>query len=199
MREPENDIPKTGAERYKQMAASDKKMKTALSLGRIALLLGTLVFLAAASASAFGSPTPAPESALTAAHAWLTQIDAGNYEDSYGVGCRALHNKVDAQKWGTILTTFRTPLGAVLDRKITESSYNPNGFEGLEGECAIITYTTSFKGLESAKEVIVLKLEDGKWRGAGYNVGPGETDSTPPQPTPAVEQTTQESTQTLPK
>ena len=36
----------------------------------------------------------------------------------------------------------------------------------------VITYDTSFKNMDPVTEVVVLKWQDGKWRGAGYNAGP---------------------------
>ena len=50
----------------------------------------------------------------------------------------------------------------------------------------IITYDTSFKRLGPATEVVVLKWEDGKWRGGGYNAGAKASpdDDSPPPPPP---------------
>jgi len=53
----------------------------------------------------------------------------------------------------------------------------------------IITYDTSFKSLPTATETIVLKWEDGKWRGAGYSAGPKTSPNSapPPEPEPTTE------------
>ena len=63
--------------------------------------------------------------------------------------------------------------------------YKPDGFEGAEGEFLVITYDTAFQKLPTATELVVLRWEDGQWRGAGYNAGPKSTnDALPPDTSP---------------
>ena len=119
------------------------------------------------------------------AQAWVAQIDAARYDDSYAAGCVAFHEKVSADKWNSVLKTLRLPLGAVVNRKESSHLDKPDGFEGLDGECMVIKYTTSFKNLPDAIEIIVVKKEDGKWKGAGYNVLPKQ--ATEPNPVPALQ------------
>jgi hypothetical protein len=44
----------------------------------------------------------------------------------------------------------------------------------------VITFDTNFTQLYPATEVIVLKWEGGKWRGAGYNAGAKPSDDNAP-------------------
>lgn len=122
--------------------------------------------------------------AVAAAHGWLAQIDAGKYEDSYNEGCLAFHNKVTQGQWTTVLKSLRPPLGTVVSRKVVKTEYKPDGLEGLTGECMVITYNTAFSKVPVDLEIVVLKREDGQWRGAGYNAqpqgDPTEPDSMPP-------------------
>jgi hypothetical protein len=135
-------------------------------------------------------------SALPAALAWVAQIDAGNYDDSYLTAGVALHEKVKQDQWDLVLKTIRPPWGNVVSRKVISHVYKPDGVSGLNGECMVITYATSFKKLDSGFEVVVLQWEDGQWRGVGYRAGPKSTPTPTDQPPP--ESQTDVQTTTIP-
>jgi hypothetical protein len=152
-----------------------------------------LVFLlslgfAERAGSAAPEDDPSTE-ALATAQSWLAQIDAGKYEQSYAEGCTAFHNKVSENEWTIVLKSMRPPFGDLVSRKVASHSYRPEGYEGLEGECMIITYNTSFSKNDNVVEIVVLKREQGKWLGAGYNAQPQVVDDNS-QPPPQVQQTT---------
>jgi hypothetical protein len=63
-------------------------------------------------------------------------------------------------------------MGAVVSRKQLSHVYKPNGDNGLNGECMIITYETAFTREAPATEEVKLKWEDGKWHPVGYAVAP---------------------------
>ena len=130
------------------------------------------------------------DSAVSSAQTWLSQIDSGKYDQSYAEGCLAFHNKVSHEQWTTVLKALRPPLGSVVSRKLAAHAYHPDGFQGLEGECMVITYNTVFTKMPSDVEIVVLKHEDGHWRGAGYNAQPVvEAASDADNPPPAAAQT----------
>ncbi len=159
------------------------------------LLLATIVSLFFATApTAFASAADEVDKALAASKGWVSQIDAGQYDESYAFGCGAMHDKVPADRWELVLKSLRTPWGAVTSREQISHVYKPNGFEGTEGEFMIITYKTAFQKLAEATEVIVLKWEDGKWRGAGYNAEakPDATADVVPGPQSTTETQTSE-------
>jgi hypothetical protein len=160
-------------------------MKSALLL---AVVLG-LFF--AAMPKALASAEDQIDGALVASKAWIAQIDAGQYDDSYAFGCGAMRDKVPQDRWVEVLKALRTPWGPVVSRNLVRHDYKPNGYEGSEGEFVVITYDTSFKKLDPATEVVVLKWEDGKWRGAGYNAGPkaSPNDESAPQPPSSATET----------
>jgi hypothetical protein len=145
-------------------------MKFALSMAAIGCL-----FLAV-TAKVHASAEDQIDNGLIVAKAWVAQIDAGKYDESYSFACDAMRDKVTQKEWETVLKALRIPWGPVVSRKQISHVFKPNGLEKLEGECLVITYDTSFKNLPAAIEVIVLKWEDGKWRGGGYNAGPKPND-----------------------
>jgi hypothetical protein len=141
----------------------------------VPLLTGIACLVVVAASQAFASAEDQIDSALTVSKAWVAQIDAGNYDESYAFGCDAMHDKVPQDRWTLLLKTFQALYGPMVSRTQISHVYKPNGYEGTEGEFLIITYQSSFKKLDDATEVVVLKWDDGKWRGAGYSAGPRPT------------------------
>ncbi len=142
-------------------------------------VLRSLAFLAivlcasyVSTARIFGAAEDQIDNALLVSKSWVAQIDAGNYDDSYAFGCGAMHDRVPQNRWDEVLKALREPCGPVVNRRQISHIYKPNGYEGASGEFLVITYDTQFKKMDAATEVVVLKWEDGKWRGAGYNMGP---------------------------
>jgi hypothetical protein len=150
-----------------------------------------LCLLFAAMPKVFASAEDQVDSALTASKAWVAQIDAGQYDESYAFGCDAMHDKVPQDRWAQILKALRTPWGSVVSRTQVSHIYKPNGYEGSEGEFLVITYDTAFQKLGLATEIVVLKWDGGKWRGAGYNAGPKASpdDNSAPQPPSSTTET----------
>jgi hypothetical protein len=167
------------------MVAPAKKMKVfGFSVPRfVPLLVGVCgLFLATASKIPAESDDPTGE-ALAVAKTWMAQIDAGQYEAGYADAGDALHERVAEDRWVLVLKTLRTPLGEIVSRRQTSHIYKPNGYEKDEGEFVVISYDTSLTKLPQAMEVVVLKREGGRWRPAGYNIGPkpvADDGSTPP-------------------
>jgi hypothetical protein len=157
-----------------------------MKVGRFPSVL-PLVFAALGAGGFLGVATAWADSgddAAAAAKSWLAQIDAGQYQQSYDEGSTALHNKVSLDQWLTVMNAIRTPLGTLVSRKEVGHSDKPDGFEGLQGECIVLTYNTSFSKLDSSIEIVVLKKEDGVWKGAGYNEQPqGPAPAAPAAPT----------------
>jgi hypothetical protein len=145
---------------------------------------GMLCLFIASMPKVLASAEDQIDQALAVSKTWMTQIDAGQYDDSYTFGCDAMHDKVPQDRWAAVLKALRTPWGPVVSRKQISHIYKPNGYEGTGGEYMVITYDTTFKRLGDATEVVVLRWEGGKWRGAGYNAGakmsPEDDSATPP-------------------
>jgi len=134
---------------------------------RLLLLAGVFLLALAPASKARADAEQEVDSALNASLKWVGQIDSGAYDDCYMSGSNAFHEKVPQDQWDNILKALRTPLGAVTSRKQISHIFKPNGFEGTAGEFMVITYDTEFKKLPNATEVVVLRWEGGKWRGAG--------------------------------
>jgi hypothetical protein len=135
------------------------------------LLTATFICLKGAVAAQAPSDSRTKE-ASDAATQWLAEIDANKLETSYSQGCTAFHNKVTEQQWITVLRALRPSYGNPTNRTEQNAEYKPDGFEGTDGECVVIKYATTFSVIGPVQEIVVMKREDGQWRGAGYNVQP---------------------------
>lgn|GEM_PF-319872 len=180
----QNDIPKTGTNGYKQIAGSPKKMKTHF--------LAALVVTCLLSASMFpasGAANDPINNALPAAKAWLALIDAGKYDESYDIAGQGLYQKVsNKREWETALKIIRGAWGSVLSRKESQHLYQPNGIVGLNGECMAIAFDTNTEKQGGMVEMVIMRFEDGKWRGVGYTMGAKAAQT--PEGAPAAVSTT---------
>ncbi len=157
------------------------------------LLAGVLFLLLFPANRASANSDDEVNAALAASLKWVGLIDTGHYDESYQFGGDAFRDKVQPDRWTLILKTLRAPLGEVASRKQTSHIFKPNGYEGASGEFIVITYDTSFKNLPDALEVVVLRREGGRWRGAGYNAGgkPSDTAAAPAPSSSTTEVNTQ--------
>ncbi len=130
---------------------------------------------------------------LAVSQSWVGMIDSGDYDNSYNIASGEMHDKVKQDRWDIILKALRSPWGPLVNRQQLSHIYKPNGYEGTEGEFLIVTYQTAFKKMDVVSEIVVLRWEDGKWRGAGYNAAPQGTAVTddPNQGSPTEVQTQQ--------
>ena len=158
------------------------------------LLRALLPMLLAASlpATTWGDPDDVTQ-ASAAALAWMAQIDAGQYDESYDAASHVMHDKVKQDRWDLILQVERTPKGKVVQRTETKRVYRPNGLEGTDGEFMVLTYATTFQNSPGQLEQVVLRREDGVWKGAGYILGPADAEASAEHP-PDSDTTTSSST-----
>ena len=163
-----------------------------LPVSVVTLFVAFLLFFATRQDAAASAEDQIAQ-AIAAAKNWVGQIDAGKYEESYSFACTEMQDKTPVDRWIAVLKALRTPWGPVVSRSQLSHIYKPNGVSGLNGECMVITYETSFKNMTPATEVVILKWQDGQWRGAGYRAGPktspDDTASAPASPSTTETQT----------
>ena len=170
-------------------------MKNISMIHRVLLPLLSCGILFATVSSCPASSDDPIDSALPAAEKWLELIDVGKYDESYDAAGQGLYEKVpDKTQWINSLKIIRGSWGSVLSRKETQHLYQPNGVVGLNGECMAISFETATAKLPVVVEMVIMRYEDGKWRGVGYTMGSKASASA--DGAPAVE--TQTSSQTIP-
>ena len=92
------------------------------------------------------------------------------------------------REWETALKIIRGAWGSVLSRKESQHLYQPNGIVGLNGECMAIAFDTNTEKQGGMVEMVIMRFEDGKWRGVGYTMGAKAAQT--PEGAPAAVSTT---------
>ena len=132
------------------------------------LLAITLLAFAAPVTTSAETPEAAAESA---ALAWLTLVDAGNYAQSWNDASVLFRQSVTESQWQSAVAAARAPLGALKSRKV-QSVTLKNSLPGApDGEYAVIQFASSFEHKASAIETVTpMKDPDGKWHVSGYYI-----------------------------
>ncbi len=106
---------------------------------------------------------------LDSASAWLTLVDAGEYDKSWDQAASLFKETLTKDQWVKALETVRTPLGKLTSRAMASTTYTTSLPGVPDGQYVVIQYNTSFEHKKSAVETITPMLDkDGKWRVAGY-------------------------------
>ncbi|MCH8538402.1 MAG: DUF4019 domain-containing protein [Alkalimonas sp.] len=117
----------------------------------------------------FSSLTWAGESAgVTAAKAWLSMVDSGEYAESWQQADAFFKSQLPQANWDAALKEVRTPLGAVVSR--TElGSKEYSALPGVpDGQYLVIQFQTDFQNKKSSTETLTLSKSSGEWLPIGY-------------------------------
>jgi hypothetical protein len=113
----------------------------------------------------------AEKAAVTAAGAWLSLVDEGNYAESWNQAAGLFKAAVTREQWQSTVKAVRTPLGKVVARKLKSKQYTKTLPGAPDGEYVVIQYETTFENKKSAVETVTPMLDkDGKWRVSGYYI-----------------------------
>ena len=135
-----------------------------------AILLFCLVYIVLFAAHATADEAM-EQKALTAAKAWLTLVDNGDYGKSWETAAEYFQNAVPQQQWQQGLTAARKPLGKVVSRQLKSKQYRTSLPGAPDGQYVVIQFETSFEKKKAAVETITPMVNtDGKWRVAGYYI-----------------------------
>ena len=142
----------------------------------VALTLGVLM-TSSATLPGDDNPDTAKKDAVAAMQTWLGDMDSGDYAKSWSDSAKSFQGAVSSDKWATVSTTVRTPLGKLISRKLGSALFqngiNSTGAQPIEGIFVIAQFDTSFENLKYARETVTFEKEaDGKWRAAGYFIKP---------------------------
>jgi len=129
-----------------------------------------LVAILCLAAGASLAQDPKSILAQRAAREWLATTDKVDAVASYNAAGAKFKEAVSVDRWTDALQKARTPLGALDQRTIFETTFDnklPDG--GPEGEYALVMYRTAFEKKTDSVETITLEREkDGVWRVIGY-------------------------------
>jgi hypothetical protein len=134
-----------------------------------ALLAGILAWTPAA-ADEQTDRNAAVAAATQKATAWLDALDAHRYADSWSGAAPAMKDGRTQDDWVRDVGTPRESLGKPVMRELKRAEYATLVRGAPEGKYVTAEYLTQFSKAPPAIETILLMLEDGRWRIAGYNV-----------------------------
>lgn len=114
------------------------------------------------------NPLALKKAATVAATAWLAMIDAGEYAESWNGTSQQFQKVVSKREWVQKLTAVRAPLGSLVSRKVSKSTYKTSLPGAPDGQYVVLRFASSFTHKRSAIETIVMSLDQAKWKVAGY-------------------------------
>ena len=111
----------------------------------------------------------AEQAATAAAQKWLTEIDNGQYAQSWQDASAFFQNAISQEKWESALTGVRKPLGDLESRKLESARYATKLPGAPDAQYVVMEFDTSFANKKTAIETVTFVLEkDGQWKSAGY-------------------------------
>lgn len=136
------------------------------------VVAGLIILVSLFSAgSALAQNSEKEKAALAAAQAWLSKVDAGEYEQSWTDAAGFFRNAVGQDSWVQSLTGIRTPMGQLTSRTVIGTTYKSSLPGAPDGEYVIIQFQSAFTHKQSAVETVTPMLDqDGQWRVSGYYI-----------------------------
>lgn len=136
------------------------------------LFLAASVYAAISGCAHVTPPPPTAQAAAEAAAlAWLAQVDAGQYEQSWTSSAAIFRGSVTAADWESKVTPVRAPMGKVLTRTLKSADYKTTMPGLADGEFVVLQYDASFEHKSTAVETITpMKEPDGHWAVSGYYI-----------------------------
>ena len=109
------------------------------------------------------------EMAISAARAWLTLVDSGDYPGSWKEASAYFRGGVTPENWQSTMEAFRRPLGKVISREVMRAEELASLPGAPDGKYVVMRFISSFEKKKSAVETVTFTLDnDGKWRAVRY-------------------------------
>ena len=106
-----------------------------------------------------------------AANEWLQLIDAGDGRASWRAAASLFKKAVSEEQWSQALAAARSPLGAVVARKLKRAESATQLPGAPDGHYVVIQFDTQFEKKRAAVETVTpMQDTDGQWRVSGYFV-----------------------------
>ena len=152
-----------------------KSPRALMAIMVLLAMTATLTF--APTSAAEDDPAQAKVEAASAMQTWLTEMDNGDYAQSWTDASTGFKNAVTSAQWVAVSNRVRAQLGKILNRKQVSSLYQTSvptpGGKTLAGQFVIAQYDSSFENLQYAIETVTFEREaNGDWKASGYYIKP---------------------------
>jgi hypothetical protein len=128
-------------------------------------LIISILFALLLPAAALANPAP---SYAENCKIWLANVDAGNYDASWDLASAYFKSQLTKEQWYALVKPVRDAVGPVVSRgaaQVTQTDTLPNA---PFGKYLVIVIRTKFAMNDHATETIIMKMEDGEFKVAGY-------------------------------
>jgi hypothetical protein len=138
---------------------------------RIILLLVLLGILMGSAFSTVKAESGEEKMAASAAQAWLSLIDNGDYSRSWKEASAYFQGAISEKGWEASLGGVRKPLGKLVSRNVKTTKYFAELPGAPDGQYVVVEFQTSFENKKSAIETVTFVLgKGGQWRAMGYHI-----------------------------
>ena len=104
-----------------------------------------------------------------AALEWLALTDRGDAAASWAAAALLFRHAVSTERWDEALTAARTPLGALIMRRLHSARAASELPGAPDGEYVVLEFTSAFEHKRAAIETVTpMRDPDGEWRVSGY-------------------------------
>jgi hypothetical protein len=108
----------------------------------------------------------------TAARQWLFYVDGSDYAKGWARAGNPFKTKMAAQVLQGKIAPVREPLGAVMQRKLSNMTFVSSAPGLPDGKYAVVQFRSSFANQVAANEIVWLDSENDRWMVIGYFIGP---------------------------
>ncbi len=108
--------------------------------------------------------------AETAALAFATLVDAGDYTESWKTAGPMFRSAVTADGWAAQVEPVRTQLGTLVSRELLAIEAHTSLPGAPAGDYRMVMFASDFSAAPNRTETVVLSKEDGRWGVVGYFV-----------------------------
>jgi hypothetical protein len=145
-------------------------------------LLAAVMTSALATAADETDSIAAVAAATKAAVQWLDSLDAHRYAESWSGAATVMQAGHTQDEWIRDVATPREAFGKTLMRELESAEYSTRVRGAPEGNYVTAAYLTQFSNMPPVIESLVLMLQDGGWRIAGYSVAHAPETAAPSAP-----------------
>ena len=140
-------------------------MSFSLALLALSSLSGTAGAPATPQSAAPTQPA-ADTAAVQSARQWLGLVDAGDWDRSWNATGQSFKSLNTSDTWADVSEAVRTPLGAVVSRRLVGEENVPAPPYGYQ----LVKFKTGYANKADAIETLSLTWENEGWRVVGYTI-----------------------------
>ena len=119
---------------------------------------------------AVATASDAEKQAEDAALAWLSLVDAGQYDASWKEAASLFRAQVTVKQWSQAVTAARKPFGELKSRRLKDAKYTTSLPGAPDGEYVVLQFEAVYEHKASAIETVTPKQDSGSWRVSGYYI-----------------------------